>query len=726
MTQRLQYPTWAASDPTGLGAPEDTRLTWFQELSLPVLPAVDLSSYPAIFPPTMDPESLGAPETDRLQWFSPLSEPTRRIVEAELGLRILDPATLGDAEDTRLTWFQALAEPVLPRVDLSSEPTWFTIDPVALDLADAATFNVGQAPGIAQVFPAAVVLYPAWAFTVEIEAAPEIVTLDEFSPLALPVPARPVEHPPASDIDAESLGSPEDTRLTWFMALSEPTRRQGEAHPGAYAIDPETLGAPLSDKLEWFQALSVPSVTEPMAIPELAFTHEPEAAAEIVTLDEHQALSLPQASPTVEHPPAGTLDPESLGSPEDTRLTWRADLSLPTRRPPRAAVGEIAQDEESLGAPESDRLQWHAALSIPAFPAARPLGAYAFVDEQAAPAPADTDDFPALSVPIAVPDPSASLLPASIIDPEALAAPLRDELQWFLALSEPALPRPDLSWHPALSIDPTGLADPAVEIVTLDEHAPLSMPVRPPHSSGPLEPAAIIDAETLGDAEADRLQWFVALSTPTFVRQLEPGWLALVDTPEPGEADEIAALSIPVYAEDSSTAMLDASVIDPESLGDAEFDRLQWFERLSLPAHPHRPGAAGWFAFVDEAAAPVDTTDFPALAEPVRAEDRSTAMLPASTIDPETLAEPLRDEMQWFSPLSLPTRIDKLSHLIASGEVRILPQFVQEATPTYRVVVVSAEDRSTATVGSSRIAIVGAEDRAVEADESAREVTTEI
>lgn len=341
-------------------------------------------------------------------------------------------------------------------------------------------------------------------------------------------------------------------------------------YPVQAAIDPVTLSEPLRDEIQWWRPLSVPVRRRRTA----------EAGLFVA-------------------------DAESLGEPEDTRLTWHAPLSRPTLRPHSAAAREPASviDPETLSAVLRDEIAWFAPLALPDLTPHQVRTGWSETDPGALGAAEDTrlSWYAALSEPVLPPHNRAALEPAATIDTETLAEPLRDEVQWWRDLAVPRLRRPSVAAVPSFTTDPTTLADAALEVVTLDELAPLSLPVRPRHSTAALGPASIDDPEGRGDPEDTRLTWFGPLSEPVrAAHQTRPGTIT-IDPVALAQAiqdslDWFVPLDGPVTIDRLAHLIASGGVaVETVEIPPSTDTSFEWFAELSQPTRPQprtpMPGA---------------------------------------------------------------------------------------------------------------------------------------
>ena len=207
-------------------------------------------------------------------------------------------------------------------------------------------------------------------------------------------------------------------------------------------------------------------------------------------------------------------------------------------------------DPETLDAPLRDELQWYLDFSFPVWPEPTVASFPSFFIDPEALGAAETivvtlDEYQALAEPVL---PEHQTRPGWFtIDPEALAAGLRDEIQWYAPFAEPVLPehqtRP--GWY---AVDPTTLDDPLRD--ELQWFMEFSVPVLPEHQvrTG----TSVIDTESLGEPLRDELQWFQPFSDPIreVIRVIEAGNI-FVDEPAAVAPDDelewFQGFSLPVW-----------------------------------------------------------------------------------------------------------------------------------------------------------------------------------
>jgi len=292
-------------------------------------------------------------------------------------------------------------------------------------------------------------------------------------------------------------------------------------YPIQAANDPESLSAVLRDEIQWFRSFDIPTRRKLKEAAPPAFFLDgqmlgDDPVPEVVTLDEFQPFSQPVFVRHQTRPGWSATDPQALGDALDDKIGWFTPLSepvLPEHLFQRAEAAPI--DPATLDAALRDEIQWFQELSIPVLP--RHL----------------------------------IRTGTSIIDSETLGDPLRDELQWFQELSEPTRRKGSVANIPSFFIDGEILAGEAVEIVTLDEHRPLSEPifVRPRQQPD----AFTTDPATLDAAQRDELQWFRALDGPMYpvARAIEAGNIFVDEIAAAPEADVpldwFQGLSLPIW-----------------------------------------------------------------------------------------------------------------------------------------------------------------------------------
>ncbi len=207
-------------------------------------------------------------------------------------------------------------------------------------------------------------------------------------------------------------------------------------------------------------------------------------------------------------------------------------------------------------------------------------------------------------------------------DPETLNAPLRDEIQWWIELSQPTRRRASVANFPSFFIDPEALGEAeAAEVVTLDEYQALSEPLPPIRRQHP--DAAIIDSATLDAPLRDEIQWFQPLSEPVLpLHRLQRAEAAVIDVatldaPLRDELQWYQDLNTPIFV--PHQVRPGVSVIDTETLGEGLRDELQWFRDLDQPTRRKDVAIEAAAVFVDEVA-----------------------------------VAPPEDLLEWFNPLSIP------------------------------------------------------------------------
>jgi len=93
-----------------------------------------------------------------------------------------------------------------------------------------------------------------------------------------------------------------------------------------------------------------------------------EEAAEVVTLDEFQAFSLPVIPIYVQQPDAFIIDPVTLGAVARDELQWFQPLSEPMRRIAQIVEGGNIFVDEPPAPVFDDELEWFQPLSDPIWP----------------------------------------------------------------------------------------------------------------------------------------------------------------------------------------------------------------------------------------------------------------------------------------------------------------------------------------------------------------------
>ncbi len=210
----------------------------------------------------------------------------------------IDPETLDDPLRDEIQWFQPFSEPIRQLAGVAA--------------AAAIIASTGMAP----IDPEALG-----------EGAGEVVTLDEFQPLSVPVLPLPIQQPDAFVTDPATLDALLRDEIQWLRPLSEPVlRRPSVAEIPSFFIDPEALGEPAAD--------------------------------EIVTLDEFQPLSQPVQPRPIQQPEAFVSDPETLGEALRDEIQWWRPLSEPvlpiSRHAALAASGAAPDDQQSIGEAAAD------------------------------------------------------------------------------------------------------------------------------------------------------------------------------------------------------------------------------------------------------------------------------------------------------------------------------------------------------------------------------------
>lgn len=186
--------------------------------------------YPVKAEPVL-PENLFAEEVTLDKWYSPLAKPARRITLAAALIAssgvVADPKPIAAEVIPDFGWLVPFSEPAPappPR-----QPGEFTVDPVALTLAEAAGLD-------------------KW-----------------FVPLSEPVRPRHQTRPGAFLVDTE-LGQPEVTTPDkWFVAFSEPPAPRARApdFPAVWeGLNPVAEPGPGPAAIEWFRSLSEPVLPE--------------------------------------------------------------------------------------------------------------------------------------------------------------------------------------------------------------------------------------------------------------------------------------------------------------------------------------------------------------------------------------------------------------------------------------------------------------------------------
>lgn len=326
-------------------------------------------------------------------------------------------------------------------------------------------------------------------------------------------------------------------------------------YPVQAAIDPEALSVELRDEIQWWQQLSIPRLRRPSVagIPSFSIDGDQladDAAPEVVTLDEWQALSIPTIPIPRQQPDAFTTDQETLNAPLRDEIQWYSPFNLPVLPLHQTRLGWYTVDPEALSVELRSELEYYQPLSEPVLP--RHLTGEGWFT----------------------------------IDTETLSAVLRDEIQWFSPFGVPVLPIPSVAGIPAFFSDGELLANDVVEAVTLDEYSPLSEPIRPILVKQP--EAIVIDPATLDAALRDELEWWQDFGIPVLPRHLtRPDGQAVTD---PETLNDPLDDKLEWFAEfDQPTPprhlvrVGGQSPIDFELLGIPLRDKVEWFRLLSEP-----------------------------------------------------------------------------------------------------------------------------------------------
>ncbi len=264
MVDHVQYPIWAAIDPTTLDAPTRDELQWYLNFSLPVprkiraeegwftidpitppdpvvvtLDEYQPLSIPVVLPTpasigwfTIDAETLGAPLSDKIEWYQDFSVPVPLALQAYPGTSVIDPETLSEPTRDEIQWYQEFST-FIPLARQAYEGT-ITSDPETLN--DPLDDKIG------------------W-----------------FQPFSTPlhIVAKVIE---AGNIFVDELAVVDDKSFEWFAPLSEPVLPTPlYQSTEAAVIDPETLSDITRDELQWFMSFSLP-VLRPMQAVESAST----------------------------------------------------------------------------------------------------------------------------------------------------------------------------------------------------------------------------------------------------------------------------------------------------------------------------------------------------------------------------------------------------------------------------------------------------------------------
>ncbi len=673
MPRRWQYPSWALVDTKQLTLPEVTTPDkWWQPFSEPVRQHAGKLAFAAIIASgvaPIDSDALTRPEVTSLdKWHQPLSEPVRvdkPLPVASYPSSWVDADLLTQPEATSLDkWFAPLSEPTLPvpgieQALISSGGIFFT-DEQDLDIsAEELSWykNLGGIGVKKELRLSGPTSFPVPEISVEVED----ITLDKwYSPLTEPVLVKPrASDFPAHTNDTEGLTQPEVTSLDkWWRELSEPVRAKKPlgvaSYPSFFYEGEPTEVDPVAEQLAWFVSLSEPTLPKVRVaeFPSLSIDSDALTRPEETTLDRWwQPLSEflhkdKRSAAALE--PASVIDPDLLTRPEETLVSkWVPQTNEPVRvkKGLLTALQEAYfPDTDLADIPPAEEItldKWYHPFSEPVLVKAR-----------------------------------ASEFPTSTNDTEGLTQPEVTSLdKWFSALSEPVRVQPrSLAGLLAGGIfqgDPTDTVEPLPELMGwfkgLDEPVlPITLPIAN-------YPATFFENEVSElDPSAERLAWYVDLSTPTLPKVRVAEFPAFVTDGENLTRPETTTLdrwwrelSEPVRTQPISLAALisgEVQVGEPSDL-DPVAEQLAWYRNLDLPTLP-KPRVAEFLPFIIDVEAltlpEVTTLDkwWQPASEPVRVKARFLEALQLHVITDITfdIAEIITLD-KWYMPLVEPVRL---------------------------------------------------------------------